>query len=249
MKFGSKLTRKVKSMFSDDPRTSFRQSLITKIISEMKNKQRRGKRGIYVPDYYQISIAKSQSKQINNKLKSKVYQTIKSYIEDEEFKLRNNLRLDFKLDKDCKKIVIKGEFRIASINDRTFNHETKTFQGGISDLKKEDHTSTIKIKPLKRKEAYLRLLIDNKEKASFVLDSVETNIGRQLSNEIVISDRSVSRVHAQIIDKKYYYLVRDLNSTNGVLVNDEFITEKQLTDGDKIKLGEAILEFCCSKVD
>lgn len=106
----------------------------------------------------------------------------------------------------------------------------------------EDEETMIR-EPLSRKEVSLKIALNGQNKKKIILDSIETNIGRQKSNEIVLEDRSVSRVHAQLINKKYYYKIRDLSSTNGSYVNGELITEQKLVDGDRIRLGKTVLEF------
>ncbi|GAB6100690.1 hypothetical protein JCM16358_25690 [Halanaerocella petrolearia] len=245
MKFAAKLARKVKKILSTDSKNEIIEGIVTRIIAEMKAKKKRGKNEIYVPDYYRIQLSSSELELINRQLKIEIKEIIKEKLEEMNFKLRNDLQLNFSLKHNLEQPAIKGEFKL---NTETITQETKLFQ---KESNKEDismsATSTIKIKPVARRKAYLELLMPEKEERSFLLNSVETNIGRQPNNEIVISDPSVSRVHAQIINKKYYYLIRDLNSTNGVLVNGELVTEKQLCNGDKIKLGEAVLNFYYEK--
>ncbi|MGM0501577.1 MAG: FHA domain-containing protein [Bacillota bacterium] len=126
----------------------------------------------------------------------------------------------------------------------TIDNETKVFKK--QELKNPDFSaedSTIIREPIGRKKASLKRLVDGQPYQNIVLDSIETNIGRQNSNEIVIKDKSVSRVHAQLINKKYYYKIRDLSSTNGLYINGELVQEQKLSAGDKIRLGETILEF------
>ncbi|WP_204700220.1 FHA domain-containing protein [Halanaerobacter jeridensis] len=123
-------------------------------------------------------------------------------------------------------------------------NDTKIFsdyQSGTANVSEND--KTIIREPLRKKEVRLRVLTQNGIEKEIVIDSVETNIGRQKSNEIVLNDKSVSRVHAQLINKKYYYKIRDLSSTNGSYVNGKAIKEQKLVDGDKIKLGKTTLEF------
>ena len=50
--------------------------------------------------------------------------------------------------------------------------------------------------------------------ARFLLDAVETKIGRDTSNEIQLDDITVSRSHA-MITKKDGYSIKDLGSLNG----------------------------------
>lgn len=124
------------------------------------------------------------------------------------------------------------------------NNDTKIFekrQRQRRDFSEQD--STIIRESLQRKKVSLKIMTNGQNKKEIVLDSIETNIGRQKSNEIVLKDKSVSRVHAQLINKRYYYKIRDLNSTNGSYVNGELIKEQRLADGDEIRLGKTILKF------
>jgi pSer/pThr/pTyr-binding forkhead associated (FHA) protein len=62
-------------------------------------------------------------------------------------------------------------------------------------------------------------------------------IGRAPSNQIVID-------HPKVGDS---YWLKDLNSTNGTQINDMFVTDAELKDGDTIRLGSVIAVFagCC----
>ncbi|MGM0369881.1 MAG: FHA domain-containing protein [Bacillota bacterium] len=139
-------------------------------------------------------------------------------------------------------------FIFADNNDfdtqQTIDNETKVFnKQDINDDDSGIDDATIIREPIGRKQVSLRISSSKKTERKFILDSVETNIGRQQGNEVVLKDKSVSRVHAQLINKKYYYKIRDLSSTNGLYVNGEAIEEQKLEDGDEIRLGETILEF------
>ena len=70
-------------------------------------------------------------------------------------------------------------------------------------------------------------------------------IGRGLDNSIVVEDeaRSLSRHHAeiQVTDKGIY--LTDLNSSNGTLVNQTNIVQKELTNGDLVQFGSVVFQF------
>lgn len=65
------------------------------------------------------------------------------------------------------------------------------------------------------------------------------SIGRDQECDIVINDRQVSRIHAQIkMSKSGELLITDLNSKNGTFVNGEVINKPViLKDGDEIKVA------------
>lgn len=70
-------------------------------------------------------------------------------------------------------------------------------------------------------------------------------IGKKTDNDIVIAhDKTLSRVHAEILcTDDNQYILRDLNSTNGTLINGMKVKEAFLSQGDLISLGETQIEF------
>jgi len=68
-------------------------------------------------------------------------------------------------------------------------------------------------------------------------------IGRDPRSDLVLLDPSASRQHAQVILSAYGYLLRDMGSANGTLVNGVPIREHILQPGDRIQLGNTVLSF------
>jgi two-component system, NtrC family, response regulator HydG len=68
-------------------------------------------------------------------------------------------------------------------------------------------------------------------------------VGREPQNQLCLPDGSVSREHCAIECQGEDFLVRDLRSLNGTLVNDLRVEERPLAHGDRITLGQCILQF------
>ncbi len=68
-------------------------------------------------------------------------------------------------------------------------------------------------------------------------------IGRDQTNSIQLSDPSVSRRHAELHFRDDQFVILDLQSANGVLVNGKRVHRQRLKFGDQIKLGESTLRF------
>ena len=69
-------------------------------------------------------------------------------------------------------------------------------------------------------------------------------IGRDRKNDVVLADTAVSRQHAEIFPSLNGFYIRDLRSSNGVLVNHTRITNPyQLTHGDRIGIGSSACYF------
>ena len=81
------------------------------------------------------------------------------------------------------------------------------------------------------------------------LEREEVILGRALEAEIRVNDTQVSRQHARITTEtnpetgQTDYIVTDLDSRNGTLLNGRRVRSARLTNGDKISIGETILRF------
>jgi FHA domain len=71
-----------------------------------------------------------------------------------------------------------------------------------------------------------------------IKSSVIASMGRDIENEVVLDDPATSRHHAKIEFRDGTYVLIDLGSANGTLVNDQRVTERPLSDGDRIKVGQ-----------
>ena len=72
------------------------------------------------------------------------------------------------------------------------------------------------------------------------------SVGRSPDCNIVLSDGSVSAHHAYIASERGELFVRDLGSTNGVLVNDRKVAEAALRHGDVLRMGASDIRFLFS---
>jgi diguanylate cyclase (GGDEF)-like protein len=85
----------------------------------------------------------------------------------------------------------------------------------------------------------------------FLLEKIETVLGRSDKADIQVNDEKVSRRHLKISLVKSgarhndptHAVVTDLNSTNGVFINGIRVYEQELRNGDKLKVGDTILKF------
>ena len=69
-------------------------------------------------------------------------------------------------------------------------------------------------------------------------------IGRDSSSDIVINHISVSLKHATITEKNHKFIIKDNNSTNGIMINGELLTgEIPLKERDVILIANAKLIF------
>lgn len=92
--------------------------------------------------------------------------------------------------------------------------------------------------------ARIALLEHGTQINDFYMTKEVLTIGRGRENDVRLSYPAISRFHAQIVlVKPGQYLIRDLTSRNGTLVNSERILEQKLKNGDRIQLGRFTLIF------
>ncbi len=69
-------------------------------------------------------------------------------------------------------------------------------------------------------------------------------IGRADNNDVVIADAYVSRHHAQLRKRSGAYILLDVNSRGGTLVNEQIVREHALQNGDLITIGRTAIIYC-----
>jgi pSer/pThr/pTyr-binding forkhead associated (FHA) protein len=74
--------------------------------------------------------------------------------------------------------------------------------------------------------------------ARFALDASPIYIGRAHDNGIVVSDPATSRRHARFEQRGHDYLVVDLGSANGTLVDGKRVVEEVVAGGAVISMGQ-----------
>jgi serine phosphatase RsbU (regulator of sigma subunit) len=71
------------------------------------------------------------------------------------------------------------------------------------------------------------------------IDKPVFTIGRRSTADLQVVSTDVSRDHADISQDENRYILRDRGSRYGTFVNGENVTERALTDGDRIRLGRS----------
>ena len=92
---------------------------------------------------------------------------------------------------------------------------------------------------------YARLLcLTGEDKGSaYFIEGNRVVLGRGDQSDIVIKDLKTSREHCEIVQVGSDYVVTDLGSHNGIVINDLKIKQHRLLHGDKIVLGKTVYKF------
>ncbi len=81
------------------------------------------------------------------------------------------------------------------------------------------------------------------ETQEFMLNQKQVSLGRDQSNDVCLSDKSVSRHHANVLKVATKYFLEDANSTNGTRLNGFDIKKHILKNGDEFDIGKYKLRF------
>jgi len=109
------------------------------------------------------------------------------------------------------------------------------------------HGNTINFPEVK---PYAFLITQDESKMRYPITRTTCRIGRSKNNEITLRDNSVSRRHAEIHrDQGDEFTLIDLNSLNGVFVNNEKIGRYKLQEDDIMEIGDISLRFSLMPTD
>ncbi len=220
-------------------------------VSKKKNKDK------LVPNSYTIYLCEDDCHRLS------AARLIKALHEAVERKvIRENCFMDGKLSVKIKKmsaednpIVIESEY----INSDESEADTIDLENDvlshtlIEDLNSNDNDNTIiadktriiksmRTSPTRKIEYNLAIITDFKT-AEVVCGERQIYLGRKSTNDFVLEDDSVSRIHAYISYERHRHILHDAGSLNGTLVNKKPISSCELKDGDKILIGSTMLTY------
>ncbi|MGH1372554.1 MAG: FHA domain-containing protein [Cellvibrionaceae bacterium] len=83
---------------------------------------------------------------------------------------------------------------------------------------------------------------DKRQEPIWVIEKRYT-IGSAVDNHLVVTDQSMSPLHARLLTQDNALYLKDNNSEQGCYVNEQRVTEKQILPGDTIRLGKIEFEI------
>jgi len=114
----------------------------------------------------------------------------------------------------------------------------KTFESKTELLKLEETPDVVSLRKCQL------VVADGSDRGKKItLDRNVTKVGKRDTNDFILSDKTVSRLHFEIEYTSDSFLLRDMGSTNGTYLNGSKVKEAYLTPGDLIKAGNTTMEF------
>lgn len=91
--------------------------------------------------------------------------------------------------------------------------------------------------------AYLEFKAGGSKGQTFDLNEGGVVLGRDPACDLVIEDTKVSGRHGQLCKDNGSWVLDDLDSSNGTMVNGVEVKSYRLSDGDTVHIGDAVLVF------
>ncbi len=194
--------------------------LAKRVMREMEANRTVGVREVWAPNRYVLSVSEHDGQrfeQAEHALAAELKRVVRETATERGWGLVGPPEVELLIDQD----LSKGRFTCEA-----------SFVEGEEELA-----------PQPSEAASLTLYEREGDARTFRLGTGPITLGRLPECDIVVSDPGASRQHARIRHADGEYVLTDLGSTNGTLVNDEAVQERILDDGDRITIGETLLEF------
>jgi hypothetical protein len=203
--------------------------LATRILKEMEANKSVRVRGVWVPNHYTFHLSTADHArfdQTEGALRRELQQVVVDAADERNWGLVGPPEVRFEVDPS----LPQGKYRC----------DTALVEGP-TDGQPTPQPST---RPARDGRAAELVLIDRGAPGRrFPLLKDRSIIGRLAESDVVIADPGTSRRHAEVRREDGEYVISDLGSTNGTMVNESTVAERTLQEGDRITIGRTVLEF------
>jgi hypothetical protein len=232
--FERRLEGAIEGLFTKAFRTGLQPvELATRILREMDANKTVGVREVWVPNGYVFYLSKPDRDRFSGTekhLRRELEQVVRERAAERAWGLVGPPEVQFQTDPELK----QGEFRC----------EPLLIEGPTTGAQPVQPSEAASREPgQKDRGAQLVLIEKGKAGKAFPLAKDRVIIGRLGESDVVLADPGASRRHAEVRRQDGKYVIADLGSTNGTMVNEATIGERELEEGDRITIGRTVLEF------
>jgi hypothetical protein len=207
------------------------------LVREMVRNKIVSVKHIYVPNCYCIYLSARDGEQFSvfeQSLSRELASFLKQKAAEKDYTLVGMPCFTFTVDED----LAPGTLRI----ECSFNEEVEELSE--NEAKKSDTLDYPERVEEPLAQDWQLLVVEGPDEGKvFQLTEKLQIIGRHSNNEIFLSDPNVSRKHAELEYIRGSFFLTDLGSTNGIVVNDNRVARQRLYPGDRLKLGQTVLEL------
>lgn len=218
----------------------------SRIASQLLKEAERAKvttaNGVIVPSQYTFAITKEEYHKIEaivSLLQARVLVCLDEELENRQYHTQGTLLFRFVVSESADKNITADPCTVTEETERVDEsgidedcNLTRVFDKALPQASRPDEL-----------QAVVCVVEGLDQGKRFVFGDNRVNIGRRENNELVLTDKSVSRLHAYIIKEAGKHIVYDARSLNGTYLNEVRIVKQVLRAGDLIKVGNTILEY------
>jgi hypothetical protein len=231
--FEGRLERGIEGFFTKAFRSGLHPVEIAKrILREMEAQKTVGVKEVWVPNRYLLRVSKEDRDRFAN-MENALVRELETAIVEEARENGYGLVARPEVVFETGERLKRGDLRIEA--------ELSEAPGG--DAAEPEGKRTEAPADAKAGPAKLVVVDGDGARPEWELDRDRMVIGRLAGSEIEVRDAGASRRHAEVRRQDGGWVVADLGSTNGTLVNESKITEHTLKEGDRITIGRTVLEF------
>jgi len=233
-KIEKKLENAVESLFAKGFKSKVEPvELGKKMALAMVNNKVVALKKVWAPNEFDVSLSPDDDEEYNNYKKELVHE-LQDYIvkeaAKEDLSIVGRPKIIFKKDDNLK----RGQFNIEVKLSEKLKEEISDTKDGATQL------IPIDLPKVGEGRHYIQL---EPTMIQYDLKDGKNMIGRSTTNDIAISDPSLSRHHIQIVVEGKEAVLEDLGSTNGTQVNGKKTKNIILKDNDVIMAGNSKIVY------
>ena len=221
--------------------------LAKRLLRDMEASQTVGVNEVWVPNRYTFWLApddRARFQQVEGALAGELRQLVRQGAEERGWRLVGPPEVTFETDASLGRGEFRSEAHLVEGPDRPMTGEGRTVaRARPSAAGGAPAKAAARSGRAASGQGELVLLKDGRPTQTYALTKPVVSLGRLSDCDVVLDDPGASRRHAEIRRDDGTYVIIDLGSTNGTMVNEATVDERQLEEGDRITIGRTVLEF------
>ena len=234
--FERRLEGLVEGLFAKTFRTGIQPvELAKRLLREMEAGHTVGVRQVWAPNHYVFHLSPddvSRLSGVEHALASELKEVARGGAKERGWRLVGPPEISFEADERVGKGQLRCEASLVEGPDRPMTGEMQAIGAGTGAVARPTTNA-----------GRLYLIENGSRTRTFDLDKQVVTLGRMADCDVVIPDPGASRQHAEIRRTNGGFVLADLGSTNGTMVNEATVSEHVLDEGDRITIGRTVLEF------
>lgn len=224
------------------PEGFFPSQIVARLMLEAEHSKVTTVNGILVPNQYTFAVTEEEYRTISDiaaPLQARVLVCLAEELEKLRYRTQGTLSFQFVVRDEAEESVVP-EISLPVQDDEP--HLLNNEADDCDSTRVFDKVSTMQTKA-SEKQAVICVVEGADTGKRFVFADNRVNIGRRENNDLVLTDGSVSRLHAYIIKEAGNHILHDARSLNGTYLNEVQIIKQVLHAGDTIKVGNTVIEY------